>query len=46
VIAEGEGPVEAARFGALAGAVAVTRREVVPGLGTRAELDAFAAARS
>jgi ribokinase len=45
-IAEGKAPVEAARFGALAGAFAVTRREVVPGLGTRAELDAFAAARS
>jgi ribokinase len=45
-IAEGKGPVEAARFGAIAGAFAVTRREVVPGLGTRAELDAFIAARS
>ena len=30
----------------IAGAFAVTRREVVPGLGTRAELDAFIAARS
>ena len=42
-IAEGRSPVAAARFGALAGAFAVTRREVVPGLGTRAELEAFAA---
>jgi ribokinase len=41
-IAEGRTPVDAARFGAIAGAFAVTRREVVPGLGTRAELDAFA----
>jgi ribokinase len=45
-IAEGKAPVEAARFGAIAGAFAVTRREVVPGLATRAELDAFTAARS
>jgi ribokinase len=44
-IAEGRRPVEAARFGALAGAFAVTRREVVPGLATREELEAFAAAR-
>ncbi|MDX6568894.1 MAG: ribokinase [Gaiellales bacterium] len=44
-IAEGRTPVEAARFGVIAGAFAVTRREVVPGLATRAELDAFAAAR-
>ena len=42
-IAEGRSPIAAARFGALAGAFAVTRREVVPGLGTRAELEAFAA---
>lgn len=42
-IAEGKTPVEAARFGARAGAFAVTRREVVPGLGTRAEIEAFAA---
>jgi ribokinase len=41
-IAEGRTPVEAARFGAIAGAFAVTRAEVVPGLGTRADLDAFA----
>jgi ribokinase len=41
-IAEGRTPVEAARSGAVAGAFAVTRAEVVPGLGTRAELDAFA----
>jgi ribokinase len=40
-IAEGRTPVEASRFGVLAGAFAVTRSEVVPGLGTRAELDAF-----
>jgi ribokinase len=40
-IAEGKAPVDAARFGAIAGAFAVTRREVVPGLGTRAELEAF-----
>lgn len=44
-IAEGRTPVEAARFGALAGAFAVTRREVVPGLATRAELEAFAGGR-
>jgi ribokinase len=40
-IAEGRTAAEAARFGAIAGAFAVTRAEVVPGLGTRAELDAF-----
>ena len=43
-IAEGKGPVEAARFGVAAGAFAVTRREVVPGLGTREELAAVGAA--
>jgi ribokinase len=42
-IAEGQNPVEAARFGVVAGAFAVTRREVVPGLATRAELEAFRA---
>ena len=42
-IAEGESPLAAARLGVTAGAFAVTRREVVPGLGTRAELEAFAA---
>jgi ribokinase len=40
-IAEGRSPLDAARFGAVAGAFAVTRREVVPGLGTRHELAAF-----
>lgn len=43
-IAEGRPPTDAARFGALAGAFAVTRREVVPGLATRDQLAAFAAA--
>jgi ribokinase len=40
-IAECRTPVEAARFGAIAGAFSVTRAEVVPGLGTRAELARF-----
>jgi ribokinase len=42
-IASGDDPLAAARLGVTAGAFAVTRREVVPGLATRAELDAFAA---
>jgi ribokinase len=42
-VAGGADAVEAARHGALAGAFAVTRREVVPGLPTRADLDALAA---
>jgi ribokinase len=40
-VAEGRSPLDAARFGTVAGAFAVTRREVVPGLGTREELAAF-----
>jgi ribokinase len=40
-IAEGRSPIDAARFGTVAGAFAVTRREVVPGLGTREELATF-----
>lgn len=43
-IADGHTPVDAARLGVVAGAFAVTKREVVPGLGTWAELERFASA--
>jgi ribokinase len=40
-LAEGQGLAEAAAFAARAGAFAVTQAEVIPGLGTREQLEVF-----